>query len=78
MDVYSFIAAAEENEENNMLVFLDIQKAYNTEKWRFIKQIRNKDLKRAKYVKKTELCEKFWAELIEDNIVEIYEEDDNF
>ena len=38
LDVYSIIAAAEEGNSNdkNMLLFLDIEKAYDTIKWRFI------------------------------------------
>ena len=39
LDIYSIIAAAEDNQEDNILVFLDIQKAYDTVKWRFISTI---------------------------------------
>ena len=40
IDVYSIIAAAEENNEHDILMFLDIEKAYDTVKWRFISSVR--------------------------------------
>ena len=36
LDVYSLIAAAEDNEEEDILMFLDIEKAYNMVSWRFL------------------------------------------
>ena len=42
LDVYSMIAAAEDNEEADILVFLDIEKAYNTVSWRFLSTVLDK------------------------------------
>ena len=39
LDVYSIIAAAEAQKEEDMLVFLDIKKAYDTVKWRFLDSV---------------------------------------
>ena len=42
LDVYSMIAAAEDNEETDILVFLDIEKAYDTVSWRFLSTVLHK------------------------------------
>ena len=42
LDVYSLISAAEECEEKDLLIFLDIEKAYDTVKWRFISTVLEK------------------------------------
>ena len=39
LDVYSLIAAAEDNDESDILVFLDIEKAYDTVNWRFLSAV---------------------------------------
>ena len=39
LNVYSLIAAAEDNDESDILVFLDIEKAYDTVNWRFLSTI---------------------------------------
>ena len=39
LDVYSLIAAAEENNEADILIFLDIEKAYNTLDWKFLSAV---------------------------------------
>ena len=36
LDVYALISAAEDNEENDILIFLDIEKAYDTVNWCFL------------------------------------------
>ena len=42
LDVYSLIAAAEENDEADILIFLDIEKAYDTLNWRFLSTVLHK------------------------------------
>ena len=42
LDVYSMIAAAEDNEETDILVFLDVEKAYDTVSWRFLSTVLDK------------------------------------
>ena len=42
MDVYALIATAEENEESDMLIFLDIEKAYDMVNWRFLSTVLHK------------------------------------
>ena len=39
IDLYSIIAAAEENDEDAMLILLDIEKAFDTINWEFINQV---------------------------------------
>ena len=39
LDVYTMIAAAEDNNESDVLVFLDIEKAYDTVSWRFLSTV---------------------------------------
>ena len=39
LDVYSLIAVAEAQEEEDVLIFLDIEKAYDTVKWRFLDSV---------------------------------------
>ena len=42
LDVYSLVATAEEHEEEDILIFLDIEKAYDTVSWRFLSAVLEK------------------------------------
>ena len=42
LDVYALIAAAEENKEEDLLIFLDIEKAYDLVKWQFLTTVLHK------------------------------------
>ena len=39
MDLYSIIAAADENEDEAVIVLLDIEKAFDTIRWKFIRKV---------------------------------------